>query len=65
MKVEITVEQTRRTSKVVEVTEDQLQELKGGINPFYMDMEKEIDNGNVEWDYTVNDLDGKEIVPWN
>lgn len=67
MKVEITVEKTQRVAMEVEVTEEQLEQLKLGENPFYEDFEKELSNetGDIEYDYSVNDLDGNEIVSWS
>lgn len=67
MKVEITVEKTQRVAMEVEVTEEQLEQLKLGENPFYEDFEKELSNetGDIKYDYSVNDLDGNEIVSWS
>ena len=67
MKVAITVEKTQRVAMEVEVTEEQLEQLKLGENPFYEDFEKELSNetGDIEYDYSVNDLDGNEIVSWS
>ena len=67
MKVEITVEKTQRVAMEVEVTEKQLEQLKLGENLFYEDFEKELSNetGDIEYDYSVNDLDGNEIVSWS
>lgn len=67
MKVEITVEKTQRVAMEVEVTEEQLEQLKLGENPFYEDFKKELSNetGDIEYDYSVNDLDGNEIVSWS
>ena len=66
-KVEITMEKTIRVAMEFDVTEEQLEDLKCGENPFYEQMEKEIESeaGNIEDDYAVNDIDGNEIVPWN
>lgn len=64
MRVEITMEKTQRISKEFEVTIDQLEELKIGINPFEEEMEQEIESGDCSYDYTVNDEDGNTIVDW-
>ena len=64
MKVEITMEKTMRVAMEFDVTEEQLEQLKSGINPFEAKMEKELKNGNIQYDYTVNDLEGREIVGW-
>lgn len=65
MRIEITMEKTMRIAKEFDVTENQLEDLKRGENPFYDEMEKEIETGDVEYDYAVNDLNGNEIVPWS
>lgn len=64
MKVEITMEQVKRVSMEFDVTDEQLEALENGDNPFYEEMEAEIDSGEVKYNYAVNDLDGNEIVPW-
>ena len=64
MKVEITMEKIQRVSMEFEITENQLEQLRYGENPFYEQMEKEIESGFVEYDYAVCDDDGNEIVPW-
>lgn len=64
MKVEITMEKTMRIAMEFEVSKKQVEDLKYGDNPFYEQMKKEIENGEVEYDYAVNDLEGNEIVPW-
>lgn len=63
--VEITMEKRVRVCKEFEVTEEQLESLKLGENPFYEDMEADIENGYEEWDYSVCDEDGNTIVDWS
>ena len=41
-KVEITVEKTVRVCKEFEVTEEQLEELRAGINPFFKEFENDL-----------------------
>lgn len=65
MKVEITMEKTMRIAMQFDATEEQIEDLKCGENPFYEQMEKEVENGEVEYDYAVTDLEGNEIVPWS
>lgn len=65
IKIEITMEKRIRVSKEFEVTEDQLEELKMGENPFYDDLENELSSGSEEWDYSVCDEDGNTIVDWS
>lgn len=65
MKIEITMEKTMRIAMEFDATEEQIEDLKRGENPFYEQMEREVENGEVEYDYAVNDLEGNEIVPWS
>ena len=65
MLVEIIMEKKIRVSKNFEVTEEQLEGLKMGENPFYEDLENELSNGDEEWDYAVCDEDGNTIVDWS
>lgn len=65
MKIEITMEKTQRIAKEFDVTEEQLDDLKNGINPFKEEMEREMKSGDCEYDYAVNDADGNSIVDWN
>lgn len=71
MKVEVTLEKTQRVAMVFDATEEQLEALRNGENPFQKQMETvferkdEIDEAYTEYDYAVNDLSGNEIVPWS
>lgn len=65
MIVEITMEKVLRVSKEVEVTVDQLEQLKNGENLFKAEMEKEILSGCFDEDFAVCDLNGDVIVPWS
>ena len=65
-KIEITMEKTMRVAMEFDATEEQLEMLERGENPFCNEMEKELGHGNVEYDYAVVDVDtDEEIVPWN
>lgn len=64
MVIEITMEKTQRISKEFEVTEEQLEALKLGINLFQDDLEKELESGDCEYDFAVNDENGIIIVDW-
>lgn len=64
MRIKITMKKIQRISKEFEVTKDQLEELKIGINPFEEEMEQEIESGECGYDYAVNDEDGNIIVDW-
>lgn len=63
-KVEITIEKVLRVSKIVEVTKSELEDLRNGVNPFLEEMAEEVMSGSEEWNYCVNDMEGREIVPW-
>lgn len=62
--IEITLERTQRISKQIKATKDQLLLLEGGENPFQEEMEKVLDDGEFEYDYTVCDLEGNTLVDW-
>jgi hypothetical protein len=63
-KIEITFEKTQRISKEIEVTEDQLQSLINGENPFFDELESEVGEGDTEYDYTVHDENESCLVDW-
>lgn len=67
MKIEITMEQTKRVAMEFDVTEEQLENIKNGENPFFDEMKNEIENGNpdLEYDYSVCDEVGRTIVDWD
>ena len=67
-RVEITMEKILRVAMEFDATEEQIEMLECGENPFLDEMEKELeqDHGDVEYDYAVVDVDtDEEIVPWN
>lgn len=64
MKVELTMEKTQRVSKVYDVTEEQLDFLKAGINPFKERMEQELEAGVCEYDFAACDVYGNTVVDW-
>lgn len=64
MKIEITMEKTLRVSMDFEATQEQVELLEKGINPFQEKLEEKLPDGDVEYDYAVNDEDGNAIVPW-
>ena len=65
MRVQITMEKTLRVAKEYDVTQEELEQLRSGVNPFYDDLESELDGGDVEYDYAVTDEYGDDIVPWH
>ena len=65
-RVEITMEKILRVAMEFDATEEQIEMVECGENPFLDEMEKELGQGNVEYDYAVVDVDtDEEIVPWN
>lgn len=64
-RVEITIEKTQRIAKEFDVTQKQLEDLKAGINLFQEELEEELECGDCEYDYAVNDADGRTIVNWS
>ena len=65
-KVEITMEKTMRVAMEFDATEEQIEMLERGENPFAEEMEKELKNGDIEYDYaTVNQETGLDIKTWD
>jgi len=66
-RVEITLEQTKRVCMEFDVTEEQLEMLQNGENPFADEMIDRLDwnDCNLEYDYAVNDMDGNTLVDWS
>ena len=65
-KIEITMEKTMRVAMEFDATEEQIEMLERGDNPFYDIMEKRLDHGDVEYDYAVVDVDtDEEMVSWD
>ena len=66
VKVEITMEKTIRVAMEFEATEEQIERLTRGENPFAEEMEKELKNGAIEYDYAAVNLDTNEdIMTWD
>lgn len=62
----ITVEKTLRVYKELEATDEEIEQLEVGINPFEKEFsDEEMENGDIEWDYAVVDEDGRTIVDWD
>lgn len=65
-KVEITMEKTMRVAMEFDATEEQIEMLERGENPFAEEMEKELKNGDIEYDYAaVNQETGLDIKTWD
>ena len=65
-KIEITMEKTMRIAMEFDATEEQIEMLERGENPFAEEMEKELKNGDIEYDYAVvNQETGLDIKTWD
>lgn len=65
MVVQIGFEVRKRVYAEIDVTKEQLCRLKNRDNPFADELYKDaLENGYEETDYSVNDLEGNEIVLW-
>lgn len=64
MRVEITLEETRRVAMEFDVTEEEFEKLQNGENPFEDELMMNIDNAFVEYDYAVSDMEGRTMVDW-
>lgn len=64
MKIEITMEKVQRVAMKFDATEEQLQLLNSGKNPFGEVMKKELPSGDVAYDYAVTDEDGETLIGW-
>lgn len=66
----VTMEKTIRVAKYYDATEDDLQCIENGENPFFEDMQHEIectsDTADIEYDYAIYNEDiGKDMVKWS
>ena len=65
-KVEITMEKTMRVAMEFDATEEQIEMLERGENPFAEEMEKELEHGDIEYDYAAVDQEtGLDIKTWD
>lgn len=65
MRIEVTLEKTQHVCLEFNATEEELERLKNGDNPFQKQLEEELKNGDEYYDYAVNDGNGREIVPFS
>ena len=64
--VEVTMEKTLRVAMEFDAMEGEMEMLENGINPFQDEMEVELCNGDVEYDYAaVNQDTGITIKEWD
>ena len=65
-KIEITMEKTMRVAMEFDATEEQIEILERGENPFKDEMEKELEHGDIEYDYAAVDQEtGLDIKTWD
>ena len=64
--IEITVEKRLRVCKEIEATEEEIESLRLGDNPFESEFsDEEMEHGDIEWDFAAVDEDGGTIVDWD
>ena len=64
--IEVTVEKRLRVCKEIEATEEEIESLRRGENPFESEFnDEEMEHGDIEWDFAVVDEDGRTIVDWD
>lgn len=64
-KIEITMERVQRVAMEFDATEQEIEWLKRGHNPFVKELEDNIENGDLEYDWAACNLDtGQQIVDW-
>lgn len=65
-RVEVTMEKTLRVAMEFEATEEDIEMLEMGINTFQDEMEEELKNGDIEYDFAaVNQDRGITIKEWD
>ena len=65
-KVEVTMEKIMRVAMEFEATEEQIEMLETGENPFEDIMEKELKYGDIEYDFAAtNQETGLDIKTWD
>ena len=65
-KVEVTMEKTMRVAMEFDATEEQIEMLENGENPFEAIMERELRFGDVEYDFAAVNLEtGLDIKTWD
>ena len=64
--IEITVEKRFRVCKEIEATEEEIEFLIRGENPFESEFsDEEMEHGDFEWDFAAADEYGRTIVGWD
>lgn len=61
-----TVEKRLRVCKEIEATEEEIEFLRRGENPFESEFsDEEMEHGDIEWDFAAADEYGRTIVGWD
>ena len=69
--IEITVEKRLRVCKEIEATEEEIELLRRGENPFENEFsDEEMEHGNIEWDFAATDESATDesdriIIDWD
>lgn len=63
--INVTHAKIQRVDRQFKVTKEQLRDIEEGENIFYDIMNAEIENGTIDYDYSIRYPDGKIIVPWD
>lgn len=64
--IEVTVEKRLRVCKEIEATEEEIEFLRRGENPFESEFsDEEMEHGDIEWDFAAADEYGRTIVGWD
>ena len=64
--IEVTVEKRLRVCKEIEATEEEIEFLRRGENPFESEFsDEEREHGDIEWDFAAADEYGRTIIGWD
>lgn len=64
--IEVTVEKRLRVYKEIEATEEEIEFLRRGENPFESEFsDEEMEHGDIKWDFAAADEYGRTIVGWD
>ncbi len=69
--IEVTVEKRLRVCKEIEATEEEIEFLRRGENPFESEFsDEEMEHGDIEWDFAATDESATDesdriIIDWD
>lgn len=64
--IEVTVEKRLRVCKEIEATEEEIELLRRGDNPFESEFsDEEMEHGDIEWDFAATDESDRIIIDWD